>query len=137
MRSRWWIAVVIAAAVSLIAGFTFAPSGRASSNTARSASGTRVVAHAIPAAQVKATARYWTRARMASAKPADIVRRGSPTRVSSAPLATGASGSVPGRSPSGRLAPPLNPGGQGNLVYVFCPPAPFIDSNADNVCNGL
>jgi len=127
MRSRWWVAVVVAAAVSLIAGFTFAPGNRASSSTARAAAGTRVVTHAVPAAQVQATIRYWTRARMASAKPADIVRRGSPTQVSSPPQATGAPGSVPGRSPSGRLSPPLNPGGAGSGIELmgFSYPYPF------------
>lgn len=127
MKSRWFMAVVGAAAVALLGAFTFAPSGSASSHTTRAAAGSRVVTHALSAAQVRATIRYWTPARMASAKPADIVRRGSPTRASSAPQPSGPAGAVPGRSPSGRSAAPLNPRAQGSGIIPmgFSYPYPF------------
>jgi uncharacterized protein GlcG (DUF336 family) len=40
-------------------------------------------------------------------------------------------------APTGIRADNLNPGGQGNLRYVNCPTQPFLDSSAQNVCNGL
>lgn len=125
MKSRWFTVVLGASAVTLIGAFTFAPSGSASSHTTHSAAG--VVTHAVSAAQVRATIRYWTPARMASAKPVDIVRHGSPTKASSAAGPTGSAGSVPGRSPGGRPAPPLkaSTAGAGIIPMGFSYPYPF------------
>lgn len=127
MKTRWFTAVVGAFAVALLGAFMFAPGGSASSHATHSAAGTRVLTHSVSAAQVRDTIRYWTPARMASAKPADIVHRGSLTPVSSTPQPSGPAGAVPGRSPIGRSGPALNPGGTGpaGSLMAFTYPFPF------------
>jgi hypothetical protein len=92
---------VLSFTVVLVLGIALVPSG--SNATPRYAKATgHVVSHAISRAEQNATLKYWTRARMRSATPVDVMNRsGSPIAGAATTAPAGPAGAVAGSSPSG------------------------------------
>lgn len=116
--------VLAGAGISLVSGIALVPVAGSASTKPKAPPRSAVISMHFTKAEIQATKRYWTPARMRAAKPMDLLQvRGTPARGAAAAAATGAPGAIAPTGGGRALAPA--PGSSGASTVGFSYPAPF------------